>query len=362
MATRFYLHNAAAPYSPATFRGGWDSTASAVTKLLDTAKVPATAKTALDITASGTAPYSYLHYRGVTAPLAAGTIGTGTFNLCIALCEYSATTDAYWRVHIYVTQGDSDTVRGTLLNQYAENTTNELPNSVRDASSLQSAQALSSVAVSAGDRIVVELGLIKRGATSSTTRFTYGCPANAQDVAVGEEAWNANRVGWVEFSETFSSGSGVYGRVSQGAAEVALDEDTAQAARVSQGAVEVAVLDPENPARITQAVAELVQAQSASLRLTQLVAELMAPSVVGSSVTQMVAELLTLTVIESRHTQTVAEIANAQIGDTRCTQFVIEMLAKVSSYCGTPALSPSPLCGKPDVLAWMEWTVPMREN
>jgi hypothetical protein len=34
----------------------------------------------------------------------------------------------------------------------------------------------------------------------------------------------------------------------------------------------------------------------------------------------------------------------------------------VSSYCGPPSVTSAPLCGKPDVLAWLEWTVPMREN
>ena len=134
-------------------------------------------------------------------------------------------------------------------------------------------------------------------------------------------------------------------RVSQGPVEVVLDEDTAQAARVSQGAVEVVMTDNANPARVTQ-----------------LVAELLLPSVVSSRVTQMVAELLTLTVVESRHTQLVVELLNAQRNPTRLTQFVIEVLGKTSTYCGPPSLSPAALCGKPDVLAWLEWTVPMREN
>jgi hypothetical protein len=97
-------------------------------------------------------------------------------------------------------------------------------------------------------------------------------------------------------------------------------------------------------------------------RLTQLVVELLTPGVVASRVTQMVAELLTITVVESRTTQMVVELLNAQRNETRLSQFVIEVLGKTSTYCGPPSLSPAALCGKPDVLAWLEWTVPMREH
>ena len=344
MATRFYLHNAAAPYTPATIRGEWDSTASSVTKLLDTGKTPSNVRGYTQISASGAADYSYLHYRGVTGTLAAGTIGTGTVNLCVSFREDSAGTDAYWRVHIYVTAGDSDTVRGTLLDHYAETSTNELPVGVNNASSLQSAQALSSVTVSDGDRIVVELGLVKRGATASNCWMVYGCDSGAVAVAVGEEAWAANRVAWVEFSETLSGGSTVVERVTRVDVDAAFGEATAPL-NVTRADVEVVILSDNDP-----------------LRVTQLVVELLAPAVVASRVTQMVAELLTITTIESRHTQLVVELLNAQLNPTRLTQLVIEVLGKSSTYCGPPSLSPAALCGKPDVLAWLEWTVPMKEN
>jgi len=48
--------------------------------------------------------------------------------------------------------------------------------------------------------------------------------------------------------------------------------------------------------------------------------------------------------------------------EIRGSQTVVELLGKSSTYCGPPSLSPAALCGKHDVLAWLEWTVPMKEN
>jgi len=377
MATRFYLHNAAAPYTPATIRGEWDSTASSVTKLLDTGKTPSNVRAYTQISASGAADYSYLHYRGVTGTLAAGTIGTGTVNLCVSFREDSAGTDAYWRVHIYVTAGDSDTVRGTLLDHYAETSTNELPVAVNNASSLQSAQALASVVVSNGDRIVVELGLVKRGATTSNCLMVYGCDSGAVAVAVGEEAWAANRVAWIEFSETISGSSSIVGRVSQATVEAAFGEVTADArvshasvetafgeaaaeARVSHAAAEVVILTDNEPLRVSQVVGELVRSAVYGSRVSQVVAELLAPSIVSTVVTQLVAEVMYPTINPAAITQMVAELLDAGVHPVRVSQIVVELLGKSSTYCGPPSLSPAALCGKPDVLAWLEWTVPMK--
>jgi hypothetical protein len=38
VSTRYYLQNAAAPYTPTTKRGAWDTTGSSVVKALDTTK------------------------------------------------------------------------------------------------------------------------------------------------------------------------------------------------------------------------------------------------------------------------------------------------------------------------------------
>lgn len=361
MATRFYLHNAAAPYTPATIRGAWDNSASAVTKAIDASHHPINSITSVTVAETSTdTEWDVLLYRGVSGPLKAGTIGTGTVNLCVGVDTSNAAADMHWHVHIYVTQGDSDTPRGTLLDNYRESAgTNEWP-STDQGWALNAAASLSSLAVSDGDRLVVELGYTARNAsaTSYSGELYYGSGRLA-DLAASDTVNYATYNGWIEFSETLTGTA--TNRVSQGPVETLLTETTVSGL-VSQGPVEVLMTDIANPARVSQVVAEILQDQTASTRVSQVVAELLLPTVVQSRVSQIVAELMTPTVIESRVSQAVVEILNVQQNPTRVSQIVIEMLARVSVYAGDPAISTAGLCGKPDVLAWLEWTVPMREN
>lgn len=325
MSTRFYLHNDAAPYTPATIRGAWDASGSAVTKRVASGRFPATEMTYVSVAETSTTDeYDVLLYRGVTAPLAAGTIGTGTVNVLLGIYESNAAANLHWHLHIYVTQGDSDTPRGTLLTDYREAAgTNEFGTSSSAAGmDLNAATALSSLAISAGDRLVIEIGYTARNtsATSYNARLAYGCPVDLAELTHGD-AYQAG-VGYVEFSEDL----------------------------------------PTVDTRATQVVGEALYAQAATVRVSQVVAELLAPVVVATRVTQLVAELLTPTVVESRVTQIAAELLDAGVRPVRVTQLVVELLGKSSTYCGPPSISPAALCGKPDVLAWLEWTVPEKES
>lgn len=175
MATKFYLSTLAAGYTPATIRGTWNDTAAAVTNALRMRKDNGGAVTSVATSeVSATTPYDILLYRGVTNKLAHQTIA-GTVNVMLAAREFPATADYYWHLHIYVTTGDSDTPRGTLLSNYVENTTNEIPASSVGLR-LQADSALSSVAILDGDRIVVEIGVIARNSDTNTNavRLFYG--------------------------------------------------------------------------------------------------------------------------------------------------------------------------------------------
>jgi len=109
--------------------------------------------------------------------------------------------------------------------------------------------------------------------------------------------------------------------------EITLDELSAPPARVSQATVEAAFGEAAAEARVSHAAAEVViLTDNEPLRVSQVVAEILAPMAIA----------------------------------TRVTQIVVELLGKTSTYCGEPSLSPAALCGKPDVLAWLEWTVPMK--
>lgn len=175
--TRLYLLNQAAPYTPATIRGAWDDTASAVTKAMDTVK-EAGGSVALVSAAetSTTDPWDVLLYRGVSGPLAAQTL-SGTINIMMAVLQTSGSANMHYHIHLYVTQGDSDTPRGTLITDYTEAAgVNEWSATFRTGRALNAAQSLSSLAISEGDRLVFEMGYAARNvsATSFTGSTNYG--------------------------------------------------------------------------------------------------------------------------------------------------------------------------------------------
>jgi hypothetical protein len=187
--TKAYLSNRAAAYTPATIRGAWDQSAQAVTKALDydpTLLAPTSQTTVAGAETNADAEWDVLLYRGVSGPLAAQTI-SGTVDLVLSAAASAAAADFYWHLHIYVTQGDSDTPRGTLLSDYRENSPNEWTTATTGRA-LAAAQALTDLAISAGDRLVVEIGYVARNnlTTSYTGYFHYGRPATVTaDLSVG---------------------------------------------------------------------------------------------------------------------------------------------------------------------------------
>ncbi|MFE5853208.1 hypothetical protein ACFQ61_08300 [Streptomyces sp. NPDC056500] len=100
------------------------------------------------------------------------------------------------RAHIYVTVGDSDTVRGTLL----ANHTSAVVFPTTAAGGGTTGAAITSVGIQAGDRIVVELGYQATNAVtpSYTGRLYYG-GSGPTDLASGATGVTTDP-GWVEFS------------------------------------------------------------------------------------------------------------------------------------------------------------------
>lgn len=291
--TVLYLTRSVAPYTPPTIRGAWDQTAGAVTHFLDTVKAGGGEITALTIAETNASPtWDVLLYRGVSGPLAAQTL-SGTLNVIIGVGSNSASADFYWHLHAYVTQGDSDTPRGTLINDYVENTTNEWPGA-DDQLALQAAQAIS-LAVSDGDRIVVELGLIARNsvATSFSGTMRYGTLL----AGGGTEAADATVGG----SVTTGAGHLVF--------SVSVDElGDPSPQRVSQVVTELGEVG-EEPNRVSQVVAEVGSDGAAANRVSQLTLEVAAPSSTSPQrVSQIVLE------VASPMTPAVFTLAGAQAG------------------------------------------------
>lgn len=201
--TKLYLTNVAAPYTPATLRGAWDDTASAVTKALSPRKefggsIASVSRSETDASAN----FDVLLYRGISGALAAQTL-SGNLDVVIGVQESGGSADFAFHVHAYVTQGSSDTPRGTLIADYVETTGNEWP-TTQAGKALASPQAYS-LAVSAGDRIVVELGFISLNATATVFTGTarYGVASadglTFSDLTAGSTS-TGSRAGFVSFS------------------------------------------------------------------------------------------------------------------------------------------------------------------
>jgi hypothetical protein len=194
MATRFWLTNAAAPYTPATRRGAWDVASGEDVQLLGR-RPQGSAGTSSINAGSTAADRDVLLHRSISAgTVKAGTI-SGTVSWTIGARESNVDCNAVWHLHAYVTSGDSDTPRGTLLADYigsTEFTTTETGTQVLS-------QAVSSVAVQVGDRIVVEIGYRAQAlVTTYNATINYG-NVGATDLSSGSTNVT-NEPGWIEFS------------------------------------------------------------------------------------------------------------------------------------------------------------------
>lgn len=118
--------------------------------------------------------YDTLIGRWMTPPLEAQTI-SGTFDLMFARAAYfenggaSNSSVVRYKVHVYITVGQTADVRATLLDQYADSV--DFPYLVSACAGLASAQTLATVACEAGDSLMVEVGF--RVVSSPTPTPTY---------------------------------------------------------------------------------------------------------------------------------------------------------------------------------------------
>ncbi|MEW1922262.1 hypothetical protein [Streptomyces sp. NPDC088360] len=194
MATRFWLTTTAAPYTPATKRGTWTDATSTVTGLLGRQPAGASA-TAVKAETSATTT-NVLLGRWISAPArAAGTL-SGTISWVLGRVASATAANMFKRVHIYVTVGDSDTVRGTLLANYTG--TAAWPTTASGVAGTN--LAITSVAVQAGDRIVVEFGYQATNVvTTSYTGTLYYGAAGTTDLTSGATTVTT-APGWLEFS------------------------------------------------------------------------------------------------------------------------------------------------------------------
>ena len=239
--TKLYLTTNTAPYTPATLRGAWDQTGSAVTRAFDTQKYSGGNITTIGIAETNAAAnWDVLLGRWVSGPIAAQTF-SGTLDCVIGLLESNAAADLALHIHAYVTQGDSDTVRGTLLADYVETTANEWPTTATGRA-FAAAQTIAAVVASAGDRIVIEVGYValNASATSYTGTINYGTVVAATGLPASDLTAGSTSVttlaGFFQFSVSVDEATNPL-RVSQTAVEVLANGSPSL--RVSQTAIEV---------------------------------------------------------------------------------------------------------------------------
>ena len=160
MATRFYLVNGLVVSPPTTVRGDWEITSSVQTLPLSLVKSGGVIAVKIVSEGTGAVPNDVMMLRLVSPKLAAQTITTD-FNVTLGAKTTHDLSRYYWHIHAYVTVGDTDVVRGTLSNNYKENITNFWPITPL-TSQLVLNVPFSTLAIQAGDRIVIEIGYISR--------------------------------------------------------------------------------------------------------------------------------------------------------------------------------------------------------
>jgi hypothetical protein len=203
VATRVYPLNQAAPYTPATIRGTWSSTAGLVTRKLGTAKVAGDTLTtvAVDETSS-TNNYSAAMLRFVSDAIPEAcsfSTATDTITFCLGVKESDLAANMYHKLTVYVTAGDSDTVRGYLLQDYSSGSEWLTVGNFRSVGPLS---VTSNVSAQTGDRIVVVAGYRAQNTSSTTYTATmyYGADSAVDDASGGSSGVTIY-AGWIEFSQ-----------------------------------------------------------------------------------------------------------------------------------------------------------------
>lgn len=187
-----YFSNSTSPYTPATFKGSWTTTTSAAEKKLTSSPAGASGSTTFTVSTGNN--FTRLITRFVSDPLAASLSTSGmTIDFCIG-GNQTLSTETYLRIYMYLTTGESDTNRGTLINYTGSvNLTNA---SARGYA--VSGQGLSTVSASVGDRIVVEFGMNYFTGTTPDLTLYYG---NTGGTRLSDGSTNVTtEPGWLYFS------------------------------------------------------------------------------------------------------------------------------------------------------------------
>ncbi len=184
-------------YFPATIRGGWDSNPSGQPSFSALIGYKAGTNNNLVIKSeTNVVPVTMGFYRWVTTGLLAQTI-QGTIDMVMGVLESNALANLQTKLYIYVTVGETDVVRGVLLD-FTDST--EWPTTAQGFG-LSAPQTLTALAVSDGDRLVIEMGCLANNSsgTSFSGRIYAGGAFGAIDLTLGSTNVTTER-GYFSFS------------------------------------------------------------------------------------------------------------------------------------------------------------------
>lgn len=212
MATRVYFAIDTAPATPSSWSAGWNKTTGTVSgKLVLSAGGSATNQGISQTNAaSGTSGHFTAAWRAISAPLAAQTISGNVKGQLFG--SEAAGTDNYTAAFAIKVIKSDNSDRGVLLAVSASDDTSATPpelvvttatnRSLQDASENTSI-ALSSLAVSAGDRLVIEGGFRQASTSTNQGRATpTNCDPASADLPEDNTTTTATSNGWVEFSNS----------------------------------------------------------------------------------------------------------------------------------------------------------------
>jgi len=229
MATRFYLSTAAAPYTPPTLRGTWaDTTLSTnVWELSRTRSGANTAVARAETSASNN--FKVLLHRHVSGPLAGGAVTTSnSITHTQARQEDATAANMTVQIAVWVTVGDSDTVRGSLIEPFAGAT--EFATTMTAFSYTLTMD--NAFTIQPGDRLVIELGYNAANTSTTSRTGTVRAGGTAADLATSGTTGVTTNSPWVEFDAGLDSALAAGAAPVSGTAAALLDALSSTAAGV----------------------------------------------------------------------------------------------------------------------------------
>lgn len=205
--SRFYLSSSLTAAASPGFASGWESTGSALRRMMGNPSLASSTKTDLGVAETSTSgTFDVLNYQFVSEPLANASVICGPVGGYIRATESNSAADDRSQMVVKVVSGDGSTLIGTVIDFDASALTDEWPTTAASRrfplAFTGSGTKGTPVSASAGDRVVVEVGYRAHN-TSSTSRtgtLRSGHAVGGSDFTTSGTTTDLNP--WIEISAT----------------------------------------------------------------------------------------------------------------------------------------------------------------